>query len=73
MPGRSSVGTQIACRAWVVKDDEEHFAPEVLVQLVVDEDTKGATCLGKRCGYARVAKKCRDDDDLLNQFGGERE
>jgi hypothetical protein len=67
------VGTQIACRAWVVKDDEKHFAPEVLVRLVVDEDTKGATCPGKRCGYASVAKKCRDDDDLLDQFGGERE
>jgi hypothetical protein len=31
IPGRSSVSAQVASRAWVVENDEKHFAPEMLV------------------------------------------
>jgi len=48
------VCAQVASRAWVVKDDEKHFAPEMLVKLMVDDGAKGVTCLGKRCSYASV-------------------
>jgi hypothetical protein len=71
--GCSPLNAQVESRARVIEDDEEHFAPDVLVRLVVYEGTKEVTCLRERCDYARVAEICRDDDDLLNQLLRERE
>jgi hypothetical protein len=59
-------------RTWVIEDDEEHLAPEVSMQLVVDESAKGATCLRKRGSCTSVAEKRGDDDDLLDDFRRER-
>jgi hypothetical protein len=70
---RSSLNAQVEGRTWVIEDDEEHFAPDVLVRRVVHEGTKEVTCLREGCDYARVAEICRDDDDLLNQLLRERE
>jgi hypothetical protein len=62
------VGVQVASRAWVVKENEKHFAPEMLVLLVVDERTKQAACLSE-CGRGTgVTEKRRDDNDLFNEF-----
>jgi hypothetical protein len=68
----SSVGTHFVSRAWVVEEDKKHFAPEMLVHLVIDESAKGATCLSKSGRRRYVAEKGRDDDDLFYEFGRER-
>jgi len=69
---RFPVATHVERRAWVVKEDEKHFTPEMFVSLVVDETTKGAACLSE-CGRSTgVAKKCRDDNDLFDELRWER-
>jgi hypothetical protein len=70
---RSPVDTQGNSRAWIVKEDEKHFAPKMLVPLVVDKSTKVTTCLSE-CGRGTgVAEKCTDYNDLFDEFSGERE
>ena len=68
----SPKGTHVESRARVVKENEKHFAPEMLVQLVIDKSTEGATCLCE-CGRGTgIAEKCRDDNDLFDEFEGKR-
>jgi Fe-S oxidoreductase len=68
----SPVGAHLVRRAWVVEEDKKHFAPEMLVHLVIDESTKVATCLSK-CGRCTdVAEKGGDDDDLFYEFRREK-
>lgn len=67
-PWHPPVGAHFVSRAWVVKEDKKHFAPEMLVHLVIDESTKRATCLGKCGRRTDVAEKGRDDDDLFYEF-----
>ena len=69
----SPVGADLVGRAWVVKQDKKHFAPEMIVHLLIDESAKGATCLSKSGRRTDVAEKGRDDDDLFYQFRWERE
>jgi hypothetical protein len=64
----SPVGAHFVSRAWVVKEDKEHCAPEMLVHLVIDESTKGVTCLSKCGRRTDVAEKGRGDDDLFYEF-----
>jgi hypothetical protein len=68
------VGTHADGRVRVVKEDEEEFAPEVLVSpLVVDEGAKAATGARERGRDAGVVgEKRRVDDDLFEEFGRER-
>jgi hypothetical protein len=68
------VGAHVASRARVIEEDKKRLAPETFVPpLVVDEITKGATCLSK-CGRGTgVAEKCREDDDLFDEFMREQE
>jgi hypothetical protein len=63
------MGTHVTSRARVVKEDEKHVAPEKLVlPLIIDESTEGATCLSE-CGRgADIAEKCREYDDLVDEF-----
>jgi hypothetical protein len=68
----STVGADLVGGAWVVKEDKKHFAPEMRVHLVIDESTKGATCLSKRGRRTDVAEKGRDDDDLFYEFRREK-
>lgn len=65
---RSPVCAHLVSRAWVVKEDKEHFAPEMPVHLVIDEGAKGTTCLSKCGGGTDVAEKGRKDDDLFYEF-----
>ncbi len=64
----SPVGAHVVSRAWVVKEDKEHFAPEMSVHLMVDESTKDATCLSKCGRRTDVAEKGRGDDDFFYEF-----
>jgi hypothetical protein len=69
---QSPVGADLVGRAWVVKVDKKHFAPEMRVHLVIDESTKGAACLSKCGRRTDVAEKGRDDDDLFYEFRREK-
>ena len=68
----SPMGADLVGRAWVVKEDKKHFAPEMLVHLVIDESTKGATCLSKCGRRTDVAEKGSEDDNLFYEFRGEK-
>jgi hypothetical protein len=65
---RSPAGAHFVSRAWVVKEDKKHFAPKMVVHLVIDKGTKGATCLSKCGRRTDVAEKGTDDDDLFYEF-----
>ena len=62
------MGVHAASRAWVVKENKKHFAPEMAVLLVVDERTKQAACLSECGGGEGVTEKRREDDDIFNEF-----
>ena len=62
------MGVHVASRAWVVKENEKHFAPEMAVLLVVDERTKWAACLSECGGGEGVTEKRREDNDLFNKL-----
>ena len=62
------MGAHLVSGTRVIKDNQEHFTPEVLVKLVIDESTEVATCLSEIGSCVSVVEECGNDEDLLDKF-----